>query len=133
MTIMLNRNIESNFERRASIMAKAASTDPLQLFDDLVPKAFQRATLRCLLDTYTGVYTACEGARNLPREESHDVRPHLRRSKFDAEWRAVAARFPSLTATVEKNVGKNCYHTLISAGRVRLTASAVDSDSTVVR
>lgn len=122
-----------NFWRRATNMATSTAVDPVQLFDSLIPRDFQRATLRCLLDTYTGVHDACGSLLNLPREEAHDVRPYLRRSKFDAEWRAVAARFPSLTATVEGNDAQNCHHTLISAGCVRLTASAVESDATVVR
>jgi hypothetical protein len=84
---MLDRMVVINFWRRATNMATSTAVDPVQLFDSLIPRDFQRATLRCLLDTYAGVHDACGSLLNLPREEAHDLRPYLRRSKFDAEWR----------------------------------------------
>ena len=105
--------------------------DPAGFFDENIPGQFLEATIRCLCDSYRLAKEECD--QGYERYEGHDLLPSLRRAKFDGQWRGVAARFDSLTASAESNQAKNCYHTCIQGGKVVLTASLVRHEQEIVR
>lgn len=113
------------------IRSLSSPHNPIALFNQHVPAAFQEHTLRCLRQSYAQAYEHCD--KEYPPEEAHDLRPHDRRAKFEAKWREIAKQFPELSATPERNKARNSHHTRVVCGPVVLTASAVDNPRTLVR
>jgi hypothetical protein len=109
----------------------ATPYEPHSTFDEYVSSEFQKATLRCLFGAYYLSVVECAGI--FPLQETHDLRPHYVRARFDAGWRQVAEKFSGIKATPEPNQNASSYHTAIDIGPVILTASAVVAPGELVR
>lgn len=95
-----------------------------QVFDGSVQKQVQEALIRCLFGAYRTTFEECA---RFPEEEARDLRPFYRWVQLRADLRGIAQRFKGVRATAER------YHTLLSTGRVILTASAVEGPGNLVR
>jgi hypothetical protein len=93
------------------------------LFDLYVPEAFLEALAAVLLSSYRRSFRWC--GKQFPEEEARDLRPYVRRCMIDARMRQLAQEH-SIRGTAEWNIAKNVHHTKIVAGRIVMTASAVD-------
>jgi hypothetical protein len=110
----------------------ATPYEPHAIFDQYVSSEFQKATLRCLFGAYYLSVAECTAI--FPVAETHDLRPHYVRARFDAGWRfLVTENFPGIKATPEPNQNASSYHTAIEVGPVILTASAVAAPGELVR
>ena len=105
--------------------------NPIAMFDDFVPSDFCRRSVLFLYQCYSAAHHYCD--TRFPRTEARDLYPHFRRAMFESGWRSVADLFKRAKAKPTPNCAQNCSHTLIGFGRVDLTASAVESPSTLVR
>jgi hypothetical protein len=105
--------------------------NPIAAFDESVPEEFQRDTLRCLLDNWSIGFDDCA---KFPKPERHDLIGHYRRALFESQWRVLAEQYPDdLTAEAVLNRRGTYYHTQITCGSVRITASFVASPDAIVR
>jgi len=95
-----------------------------QVFDGCVPRQVQEALIRCLFGAYKTTFEECA---RFPEEEARDLRPFYRWVQLRTDLRGIAQRFRGVGATAER------YHTLLAAGRVILTASAVEGPGDLVR
>lgn len=99
-------------------------------FFSSVPEQFLRETIR----TVWGVYRALErDCARYDQPEREYMRGHFRRANIESAWRKVASNFRELRVSVKKNKRENIKFTLIKAGRLRLTVSAVSSAGAVPR
>jgi hypothetical protein len=96
----------------------------VQIFDNSVPKHLQEALIHCIFGAYK---TAFEDCSRFPDEEARDLRPFVRWTQIRSDLRGLPARFPGIQASAEP------YHTLVTAGHIILTASAVDAPDVLPR
>lgn len=104
--------------------------DPEQLeavFFANVPEQFCRRSLRMIFDARRLAYDHCRA--EFPPSEADNVRPWYTRGKVESQLRGVADLHGSdgLTHAVVRAPGTNWNHTEITAGRVLLTAGAVQT------
>ena len=95
-----------------------------QVFDSSFPIEVQEALIRCLFGAYKTTFEECA---RFPDEEAHDLRPFHRWVQLRADLRGIADRFKGVAASAEP------YHTLLTAGHVKLTASSVTDPEDLVR
>src|SRR5207237_1374675 len=101
-------------------------------FEESIPRQFQEDTLRCLFDSWWTAHEECRA--RFPESEHHDLVGHYRRALFEAQWRDVADDFkPEMEAVAEPNQIGSYFHTVITCGRIKITASAVDKPERIVR
>ena len=93
-------------------------------FESSVSKQVLEALIRCLFGAYRTAFEECAG---FPAQEAHDLRPYYRWIQLRSDLRGVADRFAGVQATPEP------YHTLLTIGRILLTASPVDGPGELVR
>lgn len=104
--------------------------EPVCQFDQEVPRAFQLEVARCVMDAWRVADSMVRESFEEP--ERHDLFPHARRATLEKSLRGLALRL-GLAATSDLNSRKSSYFTWIRAGRVILTASAVQDPSEIVR
>lgn len=107
-------------------------TDELvYLFDQAYPRDFLEDSIRTLATVYLNAYNECKNF--YPKQEAHDLRPHVRRAKFEVQLRELATRYPEIKASVEPNEAGTSYYTCLSSNKIVLTACAVQNPSVIVR
>lgn len=84
-----------------------------EIFGEDVPNAVQEALVKCLFGSYRTSFDACA---HFQPEEAKDLRGYYRWIQLRDELRGLGDRFPGIVATPEE------YHTLITAGRIKLVA-----------
>jgi hypothetical protein len=110
-------------------MAAKSESEILESFNSSVPDEFCRQVLRRGFGGYQAANLRCS---EFPLNEKHDLLPHVRRALFESDLRSIAKQF-HFTASAELNKTKNSYHTMVLAGQIALTASAVPSPDIIVR
>ena len=95
-----------------------------ELFFKSVPNEVQRALIQCVFGAYR---TAFEDCSKFQDEEARDIRPFFRWVQIRSDLRGLPARFTGLSANPER------YHTLVTCGKITLTASAVQDPSEMPR
>jgi hypothetical protein len=101
------------------------------VFEQEFDLEFMADTIRCLFSCYKAAAHHCKD--NFPPEEAHDLLPIYRRALIEKEWRALAERYSNVGATTVANEIGSSYASRISAGRMILTACAVDSPGAMFR
>jgi len=95
-----------------------------EAFHNAIADPVQQALIRC---TFSAYWTAFDECKHFPPEEARDLRGYYRWIQLRYEMRGLGDRFPSVTATAQD------YHTLISAGRIRLIACSIREPGSPVR
>lgn len=95
-----------------------------EVFNGDVPTQVQQAIIRCTFNAYG---TAFDSVKHFPAEESRDLRGYYRWIQLRYEMRGLADRFKDVSATPQE------YHTLVSAGRIRLIACSTSDPKNPLR
>ncbi|HVF59555.1 MAG TPA: hypothetical protein VNJ70_07075 [Thermoanaerobaculia bacterium] len=101
------------------------------LFFQNVPEPVLMDTAKVAIGSYVEAFKYC--CDNFPGPEAHDIYPQIRRVMFERNWRGRISRYPGVTLEAMPNAIDNCYHGELTAGRVVMTVSAVESPGKVVR
>jgi hypothetical protein len=105
-------------------MALAEKYD--RLYDESMPPALGRELLRVLAKHFDETPDFVESHWQGP--EAHDLRGYIRRAYIQQDLRSVANRWePHVTATFERTEKGGSHYTVITAGRLVLTASWIDA------
>ena len=95
-----------------------------------VPEQFLRETVRAVWAVYRALARDCA---RYDKPEREYMRGHFRRANLESAWRKLARNFKELKVSVKANKSENIKFTVIKAGRLRLTASAISSPGSVPR
>lgn len=95
-----------------------------QMFNNDVSGHLQQALIRCTFNAYG---TAFDAVKHFPYEEARDLRGYYRWIQLRYEMRGLGERFRGVTSTPQE------YHTLLSAGRMRLIACSTSDPKSPIR
>ena len=93
-------------------------------FHSAIADTVQQALIRCTFNAYWKAFDEC---KHFPPEEARDLRGYYRWIQLRYEMRGLGDRFSSVLATAQE------YHTLISAGRIRMIACSIRELGSPVR
>ncbi|MEM8758009.1 MAG: hypothetical protein AAGF47_09535 [Planctomycetota bacterium] len=105
-------------------------TDPVSMFDDLVPGELLLQITNGVRKAYTKAETTVSG---LDRPEANDLRPHARRAHVETAIRQAAAELSEANLFTGRNAADNCSHRGIECNGVLLTGSLVDDRTCLPR
>lgn len=94
------------------------------IFHADVQTQLQRALIQCLFGAYR---VSDEEVCHFPPEEKKDIQGHYRWVQLRYLMRGLADRFPGIVASAEP------YHTLITAGRIKLIAASAGEPGGPIR
>lgn len=94
------------------------------LLTQSLPDGFLVDSVKLLARSYELAHEQCL-AFDAP--EVRDSFMQIRRAIFQGQWRALAKKYPSLSATATPNKKRTAYHTRVEASGVVLTESAVNN------
>jgi hypothetical protein len=101
----------------------------LELFNLVVPKEFLTAVAGRMGWIYKTAFRQCD---QLEKEQAQDFRPYMRWILLESELRKLARKH-GIAEAAKMNCAKSQHHVEVSAGRVIITASAVDTPIQVPR
>lgn len=100
-------------------------------FREAFPDDFIEDLMRLTASEYRTAFDEC--AMFYPREEAHDLRPHVRRAKIEYKLRDLVIGYPDIAATVEPNATGSHFHTRLVSNSVILTVNHVHHPNELVR
>lgn len=95
-----------------------------------LPQGFAASVVHAVRAAYVEAHQECSEEYG---PEGDDLRGYLIRNKVERNIRVACVALPGATVRVELNAAKNSRHVVVRAGRLIITASAVESRYTIVR
>jgi hypothetical protein len=95
-----------------------------------LPQGFAVAVAEGIQEAYAETQQECAGKYG---QEAEDLRGHLLRCKVERNLRVRCSALNGANVCFEFNVARNSRHVVVRAGRLIITASAVETRHTIVR